>query len=94
MSKMRQITSQIAYLLTANLWDSTKPKTLPTFDVQHPVNSTSTKSAVIIWQLPCINHNHSLTTPIMALTYPKQYKNNINLDIWNRAIIDFVNAKQ
>ena len=30
----------------------------------------------------------------MALTYPKQYKNNINLDIWNRAIINLINAKQ
>ena len=30
----------------------------------------------------------------MALTYPKQYKNDINLDIQNRAIIDLVNAKQ
>jgi hypothetical protein len=30
----------------------------------------------------------------MALTYLKQYKNNINLDIWNRAIINLVNAKQ
>ena len=30
----------------------------------------------------------------MALTYPKQYKNNINLDIQNRAIINLVNAKQ
>ena len=30
----------------------------------------------------------------MALTYPKKYKNNINLDIQDRAIIDFINAKQ
>ena len=30
----------------------------------------------------------------MALTYPKHYKNDINLDIQNRAIIDFINAKQ
>jgi hypothetical protein len=30
----------------------------------------------------------------MVLTYPKQYKNNINLDTWNKAIINLVNAKQ
>ena len=30
----------------------------------------------------------------MALTYPKQYKNNINLNIQNKAIINLVNAKQ
>ena len=30
----------------------------------------------------------------MALTYPKQYKNNINLNTQNRAIINLVNAKQ
>jgi hypothetical protein len=30
----------------------------------------------------------------MALTYPKQYENDINLDTWNRAIINFINAKQ
>ena len=30
----------------------------------------------------------------MALTYPKQYKNDINLNIQNRAIINLVNAKQ
>ena len=30
----------------------------------------------------------------MALTYLKKYKNDINLDIWDRAIIDFINAKQ
>jgi hypothetical protein len=48
MSEMRQIISQIAYPLMANLRDSTKLKTLPTFDIQHPVNSTFTKSAAII----------------------------------------------
>ena len=30
----------------------------------------------------------------MALTYPKKYKNNINPDIQDRAIINFVNAEQ
>ena len=30
----------------------------------------------------------------MALTYPKKYKNDINPGTWNRAIINFVNAKQ
>jgi len=30
----------------------------------------------------------------MALTYLKKYKNDINLDIWDRAIINFVNAEQ
>ena len=30
----------------------------------------------------------------MVLTYLKQYKNNINLDTQNRAIINLVNAKQ
>ena len=52
-------TPQIAYLLIVNLRDPTKPKILPTFDIQHPVNST----------------------PIMALTYPKKYENDINLEI-------------
>ena len=61
---MRQTTSQIAYLLTANLRDPTKPKILPTFDTQHPVNST----------------------PTMALTYPKKYKDDINLKTQNRDI--------
>ena len=41
-SKTRQTISQIAYPLTANLRDPTKPKILPTFDVQYPVNSTPT----------------------------------------------------
>ena len=41
-----------------------KTEILPTFNVQHSVNSTVKE----------------LTT-IMALTYPKKYKNNINLDI-------------
>jgi len=35
-------TSQIAYLLTANLQDPIKPKILPIFDVQYPINSTLT----------------------------------------------------
>jgi len=35
-------TSQIAYLLTANLQDPIKPKILPTFDVQYPINSIPT----------------------------------------------------
>jgi len=30
----------------------------------------------------------------MALTYLKKYKNNINPDTWDRAIINFVNVKQ
>jgi len=30
----------------------------------------------------------------MALTYLKKYKNDINLGMWNKAIIDFANAKQ
>ena len=30
----------------------------------------------------------------MALTYLKKYKNNINLDIQNKAIINFINAEQ
>ena len=30
----------------------------------------------------------------MALTYPKKYEDDINLDIQNRAIINFVNAEQ
>ena len=30
----------------------------------------------------------------MALTYLKQYKNDINLDIQNKAIINLVNTKQ
>jgi hypothetical protein len=30
----------------------------------------------------------------MALTYPKKYKEDINLKIWNKAIADFVNANK
>ena len=30
----------------------------------------------------------------MVLTYPKKYKNNINLNIWNKTIINFANTKQ
>ena len=30
----------------------------------------------------------------MALTYLKKYKKDINLEIWNTNIIDFINAKQ
>ena len=30
----------------------------------------------------------------MALTYPKKYKNDINLNIQDKAIIDFANTKQ
>ena len=30
----------------------------------------------------------------MALTYPKKYENDINLNIQDRAIIDFINTKQ
>jgi len=30
---------------------------------------------------------------IIVLTYLKKYKNNINLDMWDRAIINFVNAE-
>ena len=41
-----------------------KTEILPTFDVQHFVNSTFKEP-----------------TTIMALTYPKKYKNNINPDI-------------
>ena len=70
-SKTRQTISQIAYPLTANLRDPTKPKILPTFDVQHPVNSI----------------------PTMALTYLKKYKDDINLETWNRDI-NPVTAKQ
>jgi len=31
---------------------------------------------------------------IIALTYLKKYNNDINLDMWDRAIINFVNTKQ
>ena len=69
---------------------------LPTFDVQHPVDSTST-----VWQLlftnldlpPTRRQIHLQTSAIMALTYPKKYKKDINLEIWNKAIIDFAKAK-
>ena len=54
-----------------------KTKILPTFNIQHPVNSTIKELITI-----------------MALTYLKKYKNNINLDIQDRAIINFTNAKQ
>jgi hypothetical protein len=30
----------------------------------------------------------------MALTYPKKYKEDINLKIWNKAIVDFINANK
>ena len=30
---------------------------------------------------------------IIALTYLKKYEKDINLKIWNKAIIDFVKAK-
>ena len=30
---------------------------------------------------------------IMALTYPKKYKKDINLEIWDKNILNFVNAK-
>ena len=53
-----------------------KTEILPTFNIQHPINSTFKESITII-----------------ALTYPKKYKNNINLNIWDKAIIDFINAK-
>ena len=32
--------------------------------------------------------------PTMALTYLKKYEKDINLEIWNTNIIDFINAKQ
>jgi hypothetical protein len=34
------------------------------------------------------------STPIIALTYPKKYKEDINLKTWNKAIIDFINANK
>ena len=58
--------------MIANLQDPIKPKILPTFDIQHPVNST----------------------PTIALTYLKKYEKDINPEIWNTDIIDFINAKQ
>ena len=30
----------------------------------------------------------------MVLTYPKKYKKDINLEIWNKAIIDFANTNK
>ena len=30
----------------------------------------------------------------MALTYPKKYEKDINLETWNKDIIDFANAEQ
>ena len=54
-----------------------KTKILPTFNVQHPVNSTSIK-----------------LTAIITLIYLKKYKNDINPDTWDRAIINFANAEQ
>jgi hypothetical protein len=47
-SKTRRTTSQIAYLLIANLRDPTKPKILPTFDVRHPVNSIPTIALIYL----------------------------------------------
>ena len=64
-------------------------KILLTFDVQHPVDSTSTKPAATVRQLPCTNLNppptgrqiHLHTSAIMALTYLKKYEKDINLKI-------------
>ena len=60
--------SQIAYLLTVNLWDSTKPKILPTFDIQYPVDSTSTKSVATVRQLLCINPDTVCCLPYRSAT--------------------------
>ena len=43
--------------------------------------------------LPLI-YNTSLILPTMALTYPKKYKKDINPEIQNRAITNFITAKQ
>jgi len=32
--------------------------------------------------------------PTIALTYPKKYEEDINLKIWNKAIIDLINANE
>ena len=44
-------------------------------------------------QYPINSTSIELTT-IIALTYLKKYENNINLDIWDKAIINFINAEQ
>jgi len=41
-----------------------------------------------------INSTSTELTTIIALTYLKKYENNINLDTWDRAIIDFINVEQ
>jgi len=41
-----------------------------------------------------INSTSIKSTTIIVLTYLKKYENNINLDMWDRAIINFVNIEQ
>ena len=44
--------------------------------------------------LPTFNIRHPVnSTPTMALTYLKKYKKDINLETWDKDIINFANAK-
>jgi len=45
--------------------------------------------------LPTFNVRHPVNSIYtMALTYPKKYKEDINLKIWNKAIINLANANE
>jgi len=45
--------------------------------------------------LPTFDVRHPVdSTPTMALTYPKKYKEDINLKTWNKAIINLANANK
>jgi len=45
--------------------------------------------------LPTFDVRHPVNSiPTIALTYPKKYKEDINLKTWNKAIINLVNANK
>jgi len=45
--------------------------------------------------LPTFNIRHPINSALtIALTYLKKYEKDINLEIWNTDIINFINAKQ
>jgi hypothetical protein len=45
--------------------------------------------------LPTFNVRHPVNSiPTIVLTYPKKYKEDINLKIWNKAIINLANANK
>src|SRR6266700_1314597 len=89
--------SQIAYLLTANLRDSTKPKFhLPsTYNtLRIPSQTAESRSIPKRVEQPSQYPPCTFVDPIMVLTYPKKYEKDINPETWNKDIIDFANAEQ